>query len=95
MKSYRGFILFASMLASPLAFADHNSPHGAGWANMPNDVHNMRVETRESGDYEAFRDFVRFGGGAQTPNRFLLDSSSLVAPALSETAAQPLGRGQQ
>jgi hypothetical protein len=89
MKSYRGFVLFASILASPLVFADHNSPHGAGWANMPNDVHNMRVDTRESGDYEAFRDFVRFGQGAQTPNRFLPDSALIAVPTLYETPLQP------
>ena len=28
------------------ALADHNSKNGEGWANMPNDIHNTRIETR-------------------------------------------------
>ena len=58
-----GFVLFAGT-----AFADHNSRWGEGWANMPNDIHNTRVETR--GDNTAFRDFVRQGNGAESENRF-------------------------
>ena len=61
---------FAALPAS----ADHNSPWGAGWANMPNDIHNTRIEDNLSG--QEWRDFVRQGSGAQTTNRYL-DSSSL------------------
>jgi hypothetical protein len=55
------------LCASP-AIADHNSPHGPGWANMPNDIHNTRVETLDSNDNEAFRDFVKYGEGADSVN---------------------------
>lgn len=54
--------------ASVPAIADHNSRWGEGWANMPNDVHNTRIDTR--GDNEAFRDFVRYGSGADSENRY-------------------------
>jgi hypothetical protein len=59
----------AVLLAGP-ALADHNSKNGEGWANMPNDIHNMRIDTKESGDNEAFKDFVRYGNGADSVNRF-------------------------
>jgi len=58
-----------ALCASP-AFADHNSKQGEGWANMPNDIHNTRIETREADDNEAFRDFVKYGEGSTSVNRF-------------------------
>jgi len=58
----------AALLFSAQAFADHNSKNGEGWANMPNDIHNTRIETR--GDNEAFRDFVKQGNGADSVNRY-------------------------
>lgn len=73
---------FAIGLASALAvaaapaFADHNSPNGEGWANMPNDIHNTRIDTNESGDNEAFRDFVQYGEGADSVNRFASDETT-------------------
>ena len=60
----------AALVFSAQAIADHPSKWGEGWANMPNDIHNTRVETRESGDNEAFRDFVQYGDGADSVNRF-------------------------
>ncbi len=66
---YRAAILFsAALLTSTAATADHNSRWGAGWARMPNDIHNTRIDTR--GDNTAFRDFVRRGNGAESVNRF-------------------------
>lgn len=59
----------AGLLASGPSLADHNSKHGAGWARMPNDIHNTRIDTRGV-DNEAFRDFVRYGNGADSVNRF-------------------------
>ena len=61
--------------ASP-AFADHNSPNEEGWANMPNDIHNTRMDTMESVDSEAFRDFVKYGEGADSVNRFASDDTT-------------------
>jgi hypothetical protein len=58
-------------LVQQAALADHNSPFGAGWARMPNDIHNTRVDTL--GDSTAFRDFVRYGNGADSTNRYLTD----------------------
>jgi len=69
------------MTAAP-AFADHNSKDGEGTANMPNDIHNTRVETKEANDNEAFRDFVKYGEGSKVPNRF--ESDETTAPKAQE-----------
>jgi hypothetical protein len=66
-------ILGPGLLLASAALADHNSRWGEGWANMPNDIHNTRVETL--GDNTTFRDFVRYGDGAESINRFA-DSST-------------------
>ena len=58
------------------AMADHNSKNGEGWANMPNDIHNTRIDTREANDNEAFKDFVKYGAGSRTENRFDTDGST-------------------
>jgi hypothetical protein len=71
------------------AFADHNSKNGEGTANMPNDIHNTRVETLESGDQEAFRDFVKYGAGSESTNRF--DSDDTTA----QRAKQQDGKAEQ
>jgi hypothetical protein len=60
----------AALVFSAQAIADHNSKWGEGWANMPNDIHNTRIDTRESGDNEAFKEFVKQGNGADSVNRF-------------------------
>ena len=75
------------------AYADHNSRNGEGWANMPNDVHNTRIDTMDSDD-STFTDFVRYGGGASSVNRFLSDEDTVEigfsSPDLSDDyAAQP------
>ena len=64
--------LGVTMLFASTAHADHNSPHGAGWARMPNDIHNTRIETL-GGDNSVFRDFVRYGNGADSVNRYADD----------------------
>jgi hypothetical protein len=60
----------ALLAAAGTSVADHNSKNGEGTANMPNDIHNTRVETIGSNDNEAFRDFVKYGEGSKTVNRF-------------------------
>lgn len=66
----------AGLLAiSTAATADHNSKNGEGTANMPNDIHNTRVETLENDDNEAFKDFVRYGDGSESVNRFESDDT--------------------
>jgi len=62
-------------LFSLSALADHNSPMGAGWANMPNDIHNIQIEDELSGT--EFSDVVSDGAGADTVNRYL-DSTTTV-----------------
>jgi len=60
----------AALVFSGQAVADHNSKWGEGWANMPNDIHNTRLDTRATDDDEAFKDFVQYGDGADSVNRF-------------------------
>lgn len=76
-------------LLSVSALADHNSPNGSGWANMPNDVHNTRIEDGLSGT--EFSDFVRQGAGAATVNRYL-DSATTVSGAGSASTTSGGGR---
>lgn len=61
-------LLILGLASAPLALADHNSPWGEGWANMPNDIHNTRIETLDSDDPSDFIDFVRGGNGAASVN---------------------------
>lgn len=75
-----GLVIVAASLTA--AQADHMSPWGPGWANMPNDIHNTRLDTR--GDNETFFDFIRYGAGADSVNRFLLEE---VATLEAELAA--------
>jgi hypothetical protein len=81
------FLAATLVLASTSVLADHNSPNGAGWANMPNDIHNTRIEEDLSG--REFADFVRQGAGAATVNRYL-DSSTATR---GSRAAAPSGNG--
>jgi hypothetical protein len=76
MKHTARTLVFGSLAAllSVSAMADHNSPNGSGWANMPNDIHNTRIEDGLSGT--EFRDFVRQGAGAATVNRYLNSTST-------------------
>lgn len=72
----------ALVTAAAPTFADHPSKNGEGTANMPNDIHNTRVETREANDNDAFRDFVKYGEGSKVPNRF--ESDETTAPKAQE-----------
>ena len=57
-------LVIAAAACLTSAQADHMSPWGAGWANMPNDIHNTRLDTR--GETSAFLDFIQYGAGADT-----------------------------
>ena len=65
-KSFIALILAGGIVASSSAFADHNSVWGEGWANMPNDIHNTRIED----DDLTFFELVLMGGGADSVNRY-------------------------
>jgi hypothetical protein len=72
-------VIAAAGLAA--AQADHMSPWGPGWANMPNDIHNTRLDTR--GDNEAFIDFIRYGEGADSINRYLVEETVALEAELA------------
>jgi len=75
MKRWKtcGFAL-TFVIAAGAAQADHNSVWGEGWASMPNDIHNTRIDTMDE-DTDSFVDFVRMGSGAESDNRFLTDGT--------------------
>lgn len=58
----------AAALFATAAMADHNSVNGAGWANMPNDVHNIQIEDDLSST--EFRDLVSKGAVRDLDNRY-------------------------
>ena len=91
MKQTAHALILGSLaaLASASALADHNSPMGAGWANMPNDIHNTRIESDLSGT--DFADFVRQGAGADTVNRYL-DSTATTGTGSASTSRGGGGR---
>ena len=64
----------AAVMFSTAAMADHNSVNGAGWANMPNDIHNIQIEDDLSST--EFRELVSQGGVRDLPNRYDTDSVS-------------------
>jgi hypothetical protein len=66
-KPVKAGVVAFTLICTPFAFADHNSPMGEGWANMPNDIHDTRVDTL--GDQEAFREFVRYGNAVDAGNQ--------------------------
>jgi len=75
------WMLFAAVACLSPAQADHMSPWGEGWANMPNDIHNTRLDLRD--DNDAFRDFIQYGEGADTTNRFLTEETAAVEAELA------------
>lgn len=79
--------LFSSLATMP-AMADHKSVNGAGWANMPNDIHNTRLE--DNLDSTAWRDFVSKGAGSQTINRYTDTTTSVTGQrSMTGMANQP------
>jgi len=89
--------LFATVIgfASSAAFADHNGAKGAGWANMPNDIHNARIEgtTADGTEITDWSAFVSKGAGADTVNRYDDDldvrSVTSMRPATSGSFDRP------
>ncbi len=74
IKTLLATCLTGGVLVTTTAYADHNSVWGEGWANMPNDIHNTRIETLDVEDGNTiFTDFVREGGGADSVNDAVLD----------------------
>jgi len=73
--------------AAAAANADHNSIWGEGLANMPNDIHNTRIETMDD-ETDDFMDFVRMGSGSDSIN----DADDIDAGSGSSTS---MGGGSQ
>jgi hypothetical protein len=63
-KEYALFASMAILAMSSAAQADHMSIWGEGWANMPNEIHNLRMEYKD--DNEAFLSEIQYGAGAVT-----------------------------
>ena len=74
----RTAMMMSALATATAADADHNSVWGEGWANMPNDIHNTRIDTLD-GDQQSLRDFVREGEGAGSVNRYLDGSDASTA----------------
>ncbi len=54
----------ASLGMSSTVVADHMSIWGEGWANMPNEIHDLRMEYKD--DNAAFLSEIQYGAGAIT-----------------------------
>lgn len=72
-KSVIAMLIAGGILATSSVSADHMSIWGEGTANMPNDIHNTRIEESD----EAFMDLVQGGDGADSVNRYE-DSTTIV-----------------
>ncbi|QYZ67445.1 MAG: hypothetical protein OI74_13655 [Gammaproteobacteria bacterium (ex Lamellibrachia satsuma)] len=87
------FLAFTlTAISTPYAMADHNSIWGEGWANMPNDIHNTRLDTMD-GDNEEFLDFVRMGAGADSVNRYAEDGSTESGSGTGSAFQNGVGSG--
>ena len=71
-KTAIALFITGALAASTASYADHNGIWGAGTANMPNDIHNTRIED----DAETFMDLVQYGDGADSVNRYDDDSDT-------------------
>jgi hypothetical protein len=89
MQSIKTALFTAALFATSLAMADHNSIWGEGLANMPNDIHNTRIETMDSEDSSEFVDFVSQGAGADSVN----DAESISAGGGGMSGGMGGGRG--
>lgn len=78
-------MMLAGLMSAGNVLADHNSPMGEGWASMPNDIHNTRIDTMD-GDNQEFIDFVRQGNGADSVNRFD-DTTTTSGMSVSRSAS--------
>jgi hypothetical protein len=76
MKTLTLMVCVAALAAGSAVRADHNSKNGDGWANMPNAVHDYRIDIRgdtaeplqAQGKDDEFTAWVQFGDGAASDN---------------------------
>ena len=88
-KSFLALIVSGSLLAATSAWADHNSPNGAGSANMPNDIHNTAIEDGT----DALIDLVQYGDGADSVNRYDTDTDTTTMGGSSTSGGSTMGGG--
>lgn len=85
------FTALVAVLVTPPVIADHNSIWGPGKANMPNDIHNTRIEDSATMTPEEWRDFVRQGAGADTVNRYLDEEEAEMLPGQGSMTSRVFG----
>ena len=88
LKTLLATCLTSGALAMTSAYADHNSVWGEGWANMPNDIHNTRIETMD--DDVNFGEIVREGDLVNSTNDAVLDPD-VEAPGNQATTQTTTG----
>lgn len=86
LKTLLAISITASVFVSSAVLADHKSPMGAGTANMPNDIHNTRIED----DNETFLELVQQGGGADSVNRYS-DDTTITMGSSRRTTTSSMG----
>ena len=89
LKTLLAISIATGVFTSSAAIADHKSPMGAGTANMPNDIHNTRIED----DNETFLELVQQGGGADSVNRYSDDTT--VTRSSSRRTTTTMGGGSR
>jgi hypothetical protein len=89
IRSLLATCITGTVLVTTTAYADHNSVGGKGWANMPNDIHNIRIETL--GDNEEFTEFVREDGGTDSVNDAVLDPDVVTPGSRADTQTTNAG----
>ena len=85
-KSLLAMFITTGVFSTSAVLADHNSPMGAGTANMPNDIHNTRIED----DNETFLELVQGGGGADSVNRYS-DDTTITTGSSRRTTTSSMG----
>jgi|GEM_PF-3213992 len=87
----------AALLAAGAAHADHNSPFGEGWANMPNDAHDDavdRVTDELRSDMAAqVEDFEDIRSGMTDELRGAMEDATEARAEMSEMAEDMRGAG--
>ena len=88
MKTSILIVCAAVLSAGTAVRADHNSKNGDGWANMPNAVHDYRIDIRgdtvepmqAQGKNDEFTAWVQYGDGATSENCTLEEDCEDVFP---------------
>ena len=87
IRTFLATCITGGVLTTTAVYADHNSVWGAGHANMPNDIHNTRIEY----DNETFFELVQGGGGADSVNRYADDTTTSMGASRSRMTTSTMG----